>query len=362
MDDFTAYYLPHFEFKNDWEICMFNLKEKFMNIIKRRFHLGIFALVAVFSAIGITTIAEANNIRWYISPSDPYLQNWSNTGLISVDDNWNNVNLTAINGYRGDDLTTGIGVDPQTILADGEATPLDVNANRSDPNTFATGGVTEFDGIANPTVALKGSGTADAPHLLIQLNKESCPDTKFISITYKVRDLDASANNAIQQVALHYRVGTTGNYTNLAGAFVTDATEPNAATKVTDVVGNLPHIPLGNDIVYLRIMTTNAAGTDEWVGIDDISIGCFAPTTANVSVSGKVLSPKGGGVSRATVMMTDQEGNTQTVRTNNFGYYNFDSVAAGKTYIINVFSKSYQYTPQVVSVNDAVSDLDFYAQ
>lgn len=341
---------------------MFNLKEKFMNIIKRRFHLGIFALVAVFSAIGITTIAEANNIRWYISPSDPYLQNWSNTGLISVDDNWNNVNLTAINGYRGDDLTTGIGVDPQTILADGEATPLDVNANRSDPNTFATGGVTEFDGIANPTVALKGSGTADAPHLLIQLNKESCPDTKFISITYKVRDLDASANNAIQQVALHYRVGTTGNYTNLAGAFVTDATEPNAATKVTDVVGNLPHIPLGNDIVYLRIMTTNAAGTDEWVGIDDISIGCFAPTTANVSVSGKVLSPKGGGVSRATVMMTDQEGNTQTVRTNNFGYYNFDSVAAGKTYIINVFSKSYQYTPQVVSVNDAVSDLDFYAQ
>ncbi len=60
--------------------------------------------------------------------------------------------------------------------------------------------------------------------------------------------------------------------------------------------------------------------------------------------------------------MTDQEGNTQTVRTKNFGYFNFVSVMSGKTYIINVFSKSYQFTPQVISVNDAVSDLDFYPQ
>ena len=40
----------------------------------------------------------------------------------------------------------------------------DVNANQTNPNTFTTGGVTEFH-IANPTIALAGSGTAKAPTL-----------------------------------------------------------------------------------------------------------------------------------------------------------------------------------------------------
>lgn len=339
---------------------MFNLKKMIKTITGARFRLGVFTAAVFGSLFAISAIVEANNIRWYISPSDPYVQTWSNTTAINADDNWDN--FIAINGYRGDGLTTSDGVNPQTVLADGESTPLDVNANRSDPNTFNTGGVTEFDGIANPTVALKGSTTADAPHLVIQLNKKSCPDTKFITITYRVRDLDGSANNAAQQVALHYRVGTTGNYTNVPGAYVADATDPNAATKTTDVVGNLPHIPDGQDIVYLRIMTTNAAGTDEWVGIDDINIGCFAPTTASVSVSGKILDPKGGGISRATVLMTDPQGNTRTVRTNSFGVYNFEGVAAGKTYIINIYSKNYQFTPQVVPVNENIIELDFYPQ
>lgn len=339
---------------------MHSLKKKLKNLTGVKLRTGIFAVVAAFALFAVTASIEANNIRWYISPSDPYVQTWSNTTAISVDDNWDN--FIAINGYRGDGLTATDGVNPQTVLADGESSPLDVNANRSDPNTFNTGGVAEFDGIANPTIALKGSGTADAPHLVIQLNKKSCPDTKFVSVSYRVRDLDGSANNAVQPVALHYRVGTTGNYTNLAGAYVADATEPNTATKTTDVVGNLPHIPDTQDIIYLRIMTTNAAGTDEWVGIDDITIGCFAPTSASVSVSGRILEPKGGGIARATVLMTDQEGITRSVRTNSFGVYNFEGVTAGKTYIINVFTKNYQFTPQVIPVNENIIELDFYPQ
>jgi len=339
---------------------MFNLRNTIKNIISGKLRVGFLASAAVLTAAGITVIAEANNTRWYISPSDPYIQTWTDTTAITVDDNWDN--LIAINGYRGDGLTAGTGVDPQTILADGQATPLDVIANQSNPNTLTTGGVAEFDGIANPTVALKGSGTASAPHLLIQLNKESCPDSKYISVNYKVRDLDSTANNAVQPVALHYRVGTTGNFSNVPGAFVADATEPNTATKVTNVVGMLPHIPAGQDYVYLRIMTSNAAGNDEWVGIDDISIGCYVVTSANITVTGRVLTTKGTAVSKASVMITDQNGTTRTARTNSFGVYSFENVDAGSTYIFNVFAKSYQFTPQVVGITDSVSDLDFYAQ
>ncbi len=339
---------------------MLDFKKKINIFNTGKFRFGFLSIAAVLSLIFVSVIVEANNIRWYISPSDPYVQTWTDTTSINADDNWNN--FIAINGYRGDGLTATDGVDPQTVLIDGETTPLDVNANQSNPNTFSAGGVTEFDGIANPTIAMKGSGTADAPHLVIQLNKESCPNSKFLSVSYKVRDLDSSANNAIQRVALHYRVGTTGNYTNVPGAYVADATEPNAATKVSNVVGMLPHIPAGDDIVYLRIMTTNAVGTDEYVGIDDINVGCFTVTAANVSVSGRVLTPKGNGVSRASVMMTDEAGNTVTARTNSFGFYRFDNVLAGQTYIMNVYAKNYQFDPQVVPVIESLSEINFYAQ
>src|SRR5262249_51876776 len=142
--------------------------------------------------------------------SGNFSQDWSNKNLITTDDTWSGV--PSILGYRGDDLTAATGTDPQTILADGTSTPLDVNANHSDPDTFATGGVAEFDGIANPTVALNGSGTADAPFLLLQLNSTG---RQNITISYNLRDLDASTDNSIQQVALQYRLGNTGNFVNL---------------------------------------------------------------------------------------------------------------------------------------------------
>jgi endonuclease G len=196
----------------------------------------------------------------------PLAQNWTNAGLITVDDDWSGV--PGIIGYRGDDITSSTGVDPQTLLGEGTVT-VDVNANRNDPDTFVTGGVAEFDGIPNPAVALNGSGTADAPNLVINL---STSGTTGINVAYNVRDLDASADNSIQPVALQYRVGNTGNYTNLPAGFVADATTGGAATLVTPVSVPLPVACENQPLVQIRIMTTNAVGNDEWVGIDDINI------------------------------------------------------------------------------------------
>jgi DNA/RNA endonuclease G (NUC1) len=198
----------------------------------------------------------------------PLAQNWSNTELITTDDDWSLV--PGIVGYRGDDLTGATGTDPQTILADGSLTPLDVNANRADPDVFLSGGVAEFDGIPNPVVALNGSGTADAPHLVINL---STSGTTAINVAYNLRDIDGSTDNSVQPYALQYRIGNTGNYTNLPAGFVPDATSgPSQATLVTPVSVPLPVECENQPLVQLRIMTTNAVGNDEWVGIDDINI------------------------------------------------------------------------------------------
>ncbi len=210
----------------------------------------------------------------------PFSQDWSNISLITVSDDWSGV--PGISGYRGDDLTGATGTDPRTILVDGTTTPLDVNANQSNPDTFTTGGVTEFH-LTDPVVALTGSGTADAPFLLITLDTTS---KQAIQVNFTLRDLDGSADNAVQQVALQYRVGNSGAFTNLPAGYVADATEgPSLAGKTTPVSVTLPAAADNQPLVQLRILTTNAAGNDEWVGVDNIVIDGSGGTPGNAPIA-----------------------------------------------------------------------------
>lgn len=195
----------------------------------------------------------------------PFSQNWSNTSLISANGNWNSV--PGIIGYRGDSLTGATGTDPQSILTDGTATPVDVIANQTS-TSISNGGVAEFE-LANPTIALQGSGTADAPFIQIHLNTTGFQN---IQVAYNLRDIDGTADNAIQQVALQYRIGSSGNFINVPTAYVADATTANSATQVTPVSVILPAAANNQAQLELRIMTTNAVGNDEWVGIDDLMI------------------------------------------------------------------------------------------
>lgn len=197
----------------------------------------------------------------------PFGQDWSNIGLIVGNDDWSAV--PGITGYRGDSLTGATAADPQTIVADGNGTPVDVNANQTNPDTFTTGGVTEFH-LADPVVALTGSGTADAPFLLLSLDTRG---RSGIVVRYDLRDLDGSTDNAAQPVALQYRVGNSGDFINVPAAFVADATEgPSLAGKVTPVSVTLPAAAENQPLLQLRIITTNAVGNDEWVGIDNIVV------------------------------------------------------------------------------------------
>jgi hypothetical protein len=226
----------------------------------------------------------------------PFFQNWSTVNLITAANDWSGV--PGIVGYRGDDLTTATGTDPQTILVDGGATPVNVIANAAATST--TGGVLEVDTIADPTIALQGSSTADAPFILINLITTG---KTSLRASYRVRDLDASADNAVQQVALHYRVGDSGNFTNVPAAFVADATDPGSATKETFVSVMLPAAVENQPLVQVRIMTTNAIGNDELVGIDDIRVEEATPQTTNPSGVG-AASPSTVIVGGSTLLTT----------------------------------------------------------
>ncbi len=106
-----------------------------------------------------------------------------------------------------------------------------------------------------------------------------------------------------------------------------------------------------------RVTAENVTGFSDW------ALAELAPTAASVSVGGRVLTANGNGINRAYISLTDGNGFTRRAKTNSFGYYSFDSVEVGETYIISVMSKRYQFAQptQVLSVNEELNDVNFTA-
>ena len=85
----------------------------------------------------------------------------------------------------------------------------------------------------------------------------------------------------------------------------------------------------------------------------------LVPTAAPVTISGRVMLGLRKGLFRAMLNLTDADGNTRTTFTNPFGYYQFQEVEVGKTYILTVSSETYQFMPQVLTINEEIENLNF---
>jgi predicted extracellular nuclease len=228
----------------------------------------------------------------------PFTKNWSNLEEITTNDDWSGV--PGVVGFLGQGLTSSTDVDPQTVLGQSTSVPdVDVLANQANPDGQFTGGVGEFH-IGDPVVALQGSGTADAPYILVTLNTTGASG---VTVEYDLRDIDGSGDDAVQQVALQFRVGSTGAFTNVPAGYVADATTgPDLAELVTPVSVELPATANNQPVLQVRVITTNASGSDEWVGVDDISItsgaGDAAPAVQTTTpANGAVEVPVDSGIS-----------------------------------------------------------------
>ena len=90
---------------------------------------------------------------------------------------------------------------------------------------------------------------------------------------------------------------------------------------------------------------------------------CIQPNTltaAGVGVTGRVLtSANGRGLVGAIVRLTDQAGVVRNYTTTKGGRYVFDDLEPGQTYIVNISSRLYNFQPQVIQMNDNISELNF---
>jgi hypothetical protein len=153
-----------------------------------------------------------------------------------------------------------------------------------------------------------------------------------------------------------------GNY---GGTTPTYAPQPGslAINRGNNCVVNNSCVP-----AMAAALTTDqrGAGFVRQFGTANVDIGAFetqvAPTSAAVLVGGRVFAPDGRGLKNARVILTDSQGNTRTTLSTSFGYFRFDGVEIGQTYILSVSSKAYIFEPQLVQVFEEITELNLIAQ
>lgn len=125
---------------------------------------------------------------------------------------------------------------------------------------------------------------------------------------------------------------------------------------------NLPASANGQLVKLRWVLASDNNGValgDQGVRIDSIVGTACGTTAAGVSVSGRVRISTGQGLTNATVSIEDSDGFLRTTRTSSFGYYRFDDIPSGRTYMLKVDSRNYTFNPIFVSVVDNLTDVDF---
>lgn len=172
-------------------------------------------------------------------------------------------------------------------------------------------------------------------------------------ISYQISGTGASTT--VSQTGIAGSFGSTMNTLafNQAGTFLF------AANSSSRSIGRFSFNQTSGAVTHLGTTPGNTAGTAGFLaGMDYLP--SLAPTAAEVSISGQVLAGKRG-IARAIVTISDGSGNIRSEKTNSFGYFRFDNVAVGQTYILDVSAKGYSFAPQVVSVNEELTNFEINA-
>ena len=90
-----------------------------------------------------------------------------------------------------------------------------------------------------------------------------------------------------------------------------------------------------------------------------LKLGLLRLAASNVIVSGRVTTPDGRGLRNASVALTDSAGIRRLTTTSSFGFYTFENVRNGETYVVGVSSKRYRFASRNLEVSDNITNVDF---
>ncbi len=136
-------------------------------------------------------------------------------------------------------------------------------------------------------------------------------------------------------------------------------------TFPTTLLANAPNNGTAN-VVVPNTPTNTARVKIEGAGniffdISNVNFFIVPDTAAPANVSGRIATADGRGISRVIVTLTDQNGVVRRTTSSAFGYYRFEDVGVGETYVLTVASKRYTFAQpsRIVTVQEDVGDADF---
>jgi hypothetical protein len=144
--------------------------------------------------------------------------------------------------------------------------------------------------------------------------------------------------------------------------------EPGSAiggTGTQTLFGNFGNTnPNGTWSLYARVDGGGGTGGTTGQIAGGWGLEFLNPTAAQASISGRVLTADGVAIRNAEVIITGNSLETPlSVTTSSFGYFTFDGLQTGQTYVVTVNSRrfTFQAPSQVITLTDNVSDVNFIA-
>lgn len=183
------------------------------------------------------------------------------------------------------------------------------------------------------------------------------------SLTVNATDAFMTGVNTANSVSRYWTLTETGAITSDL-SFVYDNSDVNGNEALYKVMRRS-----GGMTISSPSSTNNAAtNTASIIGVSnfsDWSVGLPLAVAASVNIGGRVMLDDGiTGVPRATLTLVGGSlAQPLTIRTNPFGFYNFENLEVGQTYIVTVHSKQFTFTipTRVFTPNDNIMDADFIA-
>lgn len=205
-----------------------------------------------------------------------------------------------------------------------------------------------------------GGGVADDAMTVTTVNtgapfKVTAQDSLFIAPDWQA--------NTMQTVTWNV-AGTTAAPISTANVNILLSTD-GGQTFPTTLVANTPNDGT-QQVLVPNSPTTTARIKVEAVGniffdINNVNFTITAPVAADVSVSGRVLTSSGRAIPGAVVKLNDPLGGVRRTRANMFGYFKFEGIEAGQSYVFSVSARKYQFVPQIITISENITDLDLIA-